>query len=116
VTIPTLLVILGGFAGALYFASLPKNGIQPEHLDTDVRQNLEIGVSTREDVLAWFASRGITDVSDTFDPGGRKNGYMAKIPNDSWMKQQQVEIQIGVDGKGKVARLSVYQTRRIDAP
>lgn len=116
VTIPTILVVLAGFAGLLYFASLPKNGVHAEQLDADVREGLQVGTSTREDAMAWFAARGITEVSDTSDAGGRKNGYLAKIPNDSWMKQKQVEIQIGYDGKGKVMRLSVYETQRSDAP
>lgn len=112
VTVATLAAVLAGFAGLLYYAYLPKNGLYPEPYDADARQHLKIGTSTREDVLAWYTGNGITEVSDTFDTGGRKNGYLAQIPNDSWMKQAQIHITVRFDGTGKLEYLSVFQAQR----
>lgn len=111
-TVPTLVVVLAGFGGLLYYAYLPKNGIYVEQVETDVRQNLTIGTSTRDDAKVWFAAQGISDVSDNFDPGGKHNGYLAKIPNDNWMKRTQVEVRMVFDGNGKLKELGVYQTSR----
>lgn len=112
VTVSVLLAVLAGFGGLIYYAYLPKNGIHVEQVDADARQKLTIGTSTREDAKAWFASQGISDVSESFDPGGRPNGYLAKIPNDNWMKHTQIEVRTVFDGNGKLKDLGVYQLAR----
>jgi len=112
VTILTLLVVIGGFAGAIWFAYLPKNGIELEPLKADLNAKLTIGTSTRDDAKAWFAAQGNYEVHDVVDTGGTKNGYMVRIPNDSYMKQTEIEITLRFDKAGKLNQVVIFEGKR----
>ena len=112
VTVPVLVVVVAGFGGLVYYAYLPKSGVYVEQVEADARENLKIGVSTREDAMAWFTAHGITDVYDTLDTGGKKNGYSVQIPNDNWMKNTQIQVTYRFNDEGKLREIMVYQERR----
>ncbi len=111
-TLLTLMVVMAAFAGLIYIAYQPKNGIELKKMEADLRQSLTLGTSTRDDAKAWFAAHGANEVREIADTGGNKNGYMVQIPNDSWMKQTQIEIMVRFDGEGKMNQISIYEAKR----
>jgi hypothetical protein len=104
--------VLAAFAGLIYYAYQPKNGVQLEPLEADLRENLRIGESTRADANAWFSAHGVSEVHEIADTGGNKNGYLVQIPNDSWMKQTQIEIMVRFDRGGKLKEITMYEAKR----
>ena len=105
------IVVFLAVAGSLYYlAGLPKSGVRVEHLRDDAQRKLPAG-SSRDDVLAWFAAHGITEVGDLTDPGGKKLGHHALLPNDSWLDQAEIDIRVMFDGDGKVNDLKIARYR-----
>jgi hypothetical protein len=108
VAIPLLLLVVGVLGGGVYFATLPKNGVTAEGIESEAKAAIKPGTSTRDDVMKWAASRGY-EAFDTRDPGGQKNGLSMAIPNDTWLKKQQVMIQVRYDRSGTVTEVHVHQ-------
>jgi len=116
VALPVLLLVLAAFAGGLYYLYLPKNGVHAEDIDNDVRQAITIGSSTEDDARAWAVARGFPIIGDLADTGGNKNGVMAKMPNESWLKETEIVVLFRYDRSKKITTIAVFQARSSEAP
>jgi hypothetical protein len=106
VTVVTLAAVLAGAAGLVYAAFRPEGGIWVDDLRADAEQRLPPG-SSREQAREWFASHGITDVTEVRDMVG--SGYRAVIPNGTWMEDADIVVTCMFDRQDKLDRLTVIR-------
>ncbi len=107
------LVFAGMFAalGAVwYFGSIPENGIRVEDVQADAEQNLPPG-TPREEVRAWLARHGVTEVFDLRDLGGRVDGFGGALPNNSWLESAYISFEFRFDREGKLTKKNIYRAR-----
>jgi hypothetical protein len=82
--------------------------VRVEALEQDLRDRLPIG-STREQVQDWFASHGIT-YGDTVDSAtGKRDGYCATMPNDSWVESAEIRISFEFDDRGRLTKFRIIR-------
>lgn len=110
VSASALAAFFAALGGLWHLGSLPKNGIHVEQVEADARTGLPPG-SSRDDIVAWLVARGVTEYGDVMDPGGKKVGVRALIPNDSYLERAEIEIRCPLNGEGKLKEVSVTRSQ-----
>lgn len=98
-------VVAGLFAccgGLAVFAERPKNGVRVGPLEADLNERLPDG-STWEQAEAWFASHELHP-GGIYEPGGRKTGLMATIPNDRLLESAEIRIALMFSPEGRLEK------------
>ena len=96
-------VLAAAGAAVWYLGTRPAGGVELKAVEADIARDLPAGTS-REDVRAWLAGRGYTDVADLTNAGGKVDGIQARIPNDTWFDKADIVIQFRFDGDWKLQR------------
>ena len=115
--VPTWVVALvfAAIAAALgavwYFGRIPENGVRVEDVKADAENDLPPG-TPREEVRAWLARRGVAEVFDLRDTGGRVDGFGGALPNDSWFEPAYISFDFRFDREGKLTKKTIYRASR----
>jgi len=100
-----LLIVFGGLGCGLHFANQPKDGATVESVEADALASLPVG-SNEDAAVAWFIARGYSEYGETTDTKGKKTGYRALVPNDSWLEKAEIEIVLKYESR-KLAKVQV---------
>lgn len=94
-----------------YFGRIPENGVWVEDIKADAEQNLPPG-TPREEVRAWLARHGVTELFELRDTGGRVDGFGGSLSNDSWLEPAYISFDFRFDSEWKLTKKTIYRARR----
>lgn len=78
-----------------------------ERLEADLRAGVLPG-SPKEAAEAWFAAHGIR-LGLMVGASGRPVGYLATVPNDTWLEPAEIRITVDFDDQGRVTGVTIYR-------